>query len=135
MGGRCRTRRGCHSLGHISKAGPSSAVQGLLSARLTPTRKASAKSARAEGALSGVANSPLGQGAAEGALRTLSAMTGPAATGQLGLLASAGPLASTVAIGVANLDFYRAALKRSISWTQFTKRVLPQILFIPMPSI
>ncbi|MGB5733155.1 MAG: hypothetical protein WBM40_01765, partial [Thiohalocapsa sp.] len=44
--------------------------------------------------------------------------------GHAGLVAGAGPLASTVAIGVANLDFYRAALERSISWRQFTKNMI-----------
>ncbi len=105
------------------KAGPSSAVHGLLAARLGLAGRGSAKAATAEGALSGVANSPFGHGAAEGALRTLSIMAGPVSSGHLGLLAGAGPIASTVAIGVANLDFYRAALQRSISWTQFTKNM------------
>lgn len=59
-------------------------------------------------------------------MRALSSMTTPAGTGQLVLLSCAGPLASTVAIGVGNLDFYRAALERSISWTQFTKNTVIQ---------
>jgi len=112
------------ALGASLKAGPTSAVRGLFSARLAPTGKASMKSARTNGAQSGVAYSPLGQGATEGTLHTLSSITSPAATGQLGLLACVGPLASTVATGVANLDFYRAALERSISWTQFTKNLV-----------
>jgi hypothetical protein len=49
---------------------------------------------------------------------------GPDKASQLGLLAGASPLTSTVAIGVANLDFYRAALARSISWTQFSKNLV-----------
>lgn len=104
-------------------AGPSSPVHGLLSARLAPTANAPMKSTQAKGALYGVAGSPLGRGAAESTMRTLSPVTGSAA-GQLGLLASTGPLVTAVAIGVANLDFYRAALERSISWTQFTKNVV-----------
>jgi hypothetical protein len=108
------------------KAGPSSAVHSLLSARLVPTGETSPKSARAKGELSGVAYLPLGQGATEGTLGALASMTSPAATGQLVLLACAGPLASTVATGIGNLDLYRAALERSISWTQFTKNTVIQ---------
>lgn len=112
------------ALGASLKAGSSSAVHSLLYARFTPTPRVAEKSARTDGALCGVTNSPLGHGASERALRALSAMTSPAGAGRFELLAGSTPLASTVAIGVANLDFYRAALQRSISWTQFTKNVV-----------
>jgi hypothetical protein len=105
------------------KAGPSSSMNGLLSARLSAGRGSLSRSARTDGAISGVASSPLGRGAADGALRSLSTMAGPVGSGHLGLLAGASPVASTVAMGVANLDFYRAALERSISWKQFTKNM------------
>ena len=106
------------------EAGPSSAIQGLISARLGPAHRVSSKSASTEGALSGTASSPLGRGVTQGALRSLSSIAGPVGYGHAGLFAGASPLASTVAIGVANLDFYRAALERSISWTQFTKNMI-----------
>lgn len=104
-------------------AGASSSMHGLLSARLGAGRGSFSRSARTEGAISGMASSPLGRGAADGALRSLSTIAGPVGYGYVGLLAGASPVASTVAMGVANLDFYRAALKRSISWTQFTKNM------------
>jgi len=104
-------------------AGPSSAMHGLLSARLGAGRRSYSKSAGSEGAISSMASSPVGRGAADSALRSLSTMAGPVGYGQLGLLAGASPVASTVALGVANLDFYRAALQRSISWAQFTKNM------------
>lgn len=112
------------ALGASLRAGPSSAIHGFLSARLDGAHGVSSTSAGTRGALSGTASSPLGLGVADGALRSLSTIAGPVGYGPAGLIASASPLASTVAIGVANLDFYRAALERSISWTQFTKNMI-----------
>lgn len=104
-------------------AGPQSALGDVLAARLDLDDNA-LKSAVTGGAISGIAQSPLSRAAVDQATRTFVTLAGQAPSGELGMLASANPLAALLAAGVVNLDFYRAALEHSISWTQFTKNML-----------
>jgi hypothetical protein len=105
-------------------AGPGSAISGVLAAPLAREDGTALSSVAAGGAISGVTNSPLSRVAIDRATQTLSSVAGAAPSGQLGGLAGANPLVATVAMGVANVDFYRAALARSISWKQFTKNMV-----------
>lgn len=104
-------------------AGPTSAIGGVLAAG-GPEDRSGFRSVAAGGAFSGLASSPLSRAALDRASYTLSNLAGGGSSGQLGALAVANPVTATLAMGVANLDFYRAALARSISWKQFTKNTV-----------
>lgn len=104
-------------------AGPTSAIGGVLAAG-GPDDRARFRSVAAGGAFSGLASSPISRAALDRATYTLSSLAGGGSSGQLGALAAANPVTATLAMGVANLDFYRAALARSISWKQYTKNTV-----------
>jgi len=92
---------------------------------LTSAEEAAAlKAAETGGAITGIARSPIGKGVIDTAMGTLSNLSGTGQTTRLALLGGAGPLASVLSIGVANLDFYRVALARNISWRQFSKNMV-----------
>jgi hypothetical protein len=97
-----------------------SAVGALIAERLRGNSK---KAAAIGNAASGIAQSPVGRSTVGAALGAAKSLTGSAGTAIVGAPMRANPLVSTLT-AVVNLDLYRAALARSISWRQFTKNLV-----------
>lgn len=92
----------------------------LIGARL----RADADRAAAIGsAAGGIARSPAGRSTMDAVLGAAKSLTGHAPSVLAGAPMRANPLVSTLAV-VVNLDLYRAALARSISWRQFTNNLV-----------
>ena len=95
-------------------------VGGLIAARL---RGDVGKASTLSSAAAGIAQSPAGRSKMDAALGAARSLTGRAGSALAGAPMRANPVVSTLT-AVVNLDLYRAALARSISWRQFTKNLV-----------